>query len=132
MKKAIRIAILIVILLPVVYYGVIRDGFRYFTGIGTPYSYFQAQKAKHDSVLVIYEHALIHPIGCANCDSLRLAYGFKTEHCNGYVSDPVLNLYNSVIEKELIHRLGKRWDEYLFKVDSIQNADPLMQMLKQD
>ncbi len=121
MKKVIKIIILIVILIPVVYYGVIRNGFSYFTGIGTPYSYFHAQKATHDSILVFYEQDLIYPAVFINYDSLGLAYGFKTKYCGSEVSHSVMNLYNSTIQKELVHRLGKKWDEYRFKVDSMQN-----------
>lgn len=122
MKKAIKIIILIVILIPVVYYGVVRNGFSYFTGIGTPYSYFHAQKATHDSILVFYEQELIYPAVYINYDSLELAYGFKTEYSGSEVSSSVMNLYNSTIRKELVRRLGKRWNEYLFKVDSMQNV----------
>jgi hypothetical protein len=122
MKKAIKVIILIVLLIPVVYYGVIRKGFSYFTGIGTPYSYFKAQKATHDSILIFYEDCLIHPVVYINSDSLELAYGFKTEYCGSEVSSYVVSLYNFTIKKELVRRLGKKWDEYLFKVDSMQNV----------
>ncbi|MDD4991610.1 MAG: hypothetical protein PHR83_05180 [Paludibacter sp.] len=122
MKKAIRIIIFITILLPIIYYGFIREGFSYFTGIGTPFSYFQAQKATHREILIFYEQDLVDPIVSINIDSIQLAYGFKTEFGGNEVSNSVLKLYNSTIQKELYRRLGKKWDEYLFKIDSMQKV----------
>jgi hypothetical protein len=110
----------------------VKDGFRYFTGIGTSCSYFQAQKAKNDSILVMYDSTLpysIHYTG--KFDSLQLAYGFKWEYGGEKVSDPVMNLYNSVIKKELLCRLGKdKWNEYCFKADSINEAEEFDIFLK--
>lgn len=122
MRNVIKIVIAAIFLIFVVYFGVVRSGFSYFTGLGTPYSYFQAKKATRDSILIFYEQDLIRPIVAINTDSLQLAYGFRTEYGGREVSYSVMGLYNSTIQKELLRRLGKRWDEYLLKVDSMQRA----------
>ena len=125
MKKGIQISILISILFLVVYYGIIRKGFSYFTGFGTPYSYFEAEKATHDSVLILYEQELTHPFFNVNTDSLQLSYGFESKYGGIEVSGFIIQSYNSIIKKELHRRLGKRWNEYLFKNDSLQMKNGL-------
>jgi hypothetical protein len=124
MKKNIRIFIAIIISLIIIYLGLIKNGFRYFTGIGTPYSYFQAQKAKNDSILILYIQEIEHPMVIINDDSLKLHYGFKEEFGGLEVFSSVLDLYNSVIHKELLRRLGKdKWKEYRTKLDSLYEID---------
>jgi hypothetical protein len=120
MKKVIKIAAIAIVLIITIYYGIFRDGFRYFTGLGTPYSFFQAQKAKHDSILIFYEQDLVYPLYVEGGDSLKLEYGFKYEYSELEVSYSVMDLYNSVIRKELMRRLGESgWNEYLSKMDSL-------------
>jgi hypothetical protein len=124
MKKNIRIFIAIIISLIIVYLGLIKKGVRYFTGIGTPYSYFQAQKAKNDSILILYIQEIEHPMAIINDDSLKLHYGFKEEFGGLEVFSSVLDLYNSIIHKELLRRLGKdKWKEYCIKLDSLQKIE---------
>ncbi len=119
--RKIVIAILILVLLIVYYFGFVRKGLCYYTGIGTSYSYFQAQEAKHDSILVLYRQELISRMCYINDDSLRLQYGFAWKFGGIEVSYSVIQLYNSVIEKELLRRLGEdKWNEYLFKLDSME------------
>jgi hypothetical protein len=137
MKKVIRIAAIAIVLIITIYYGILRDGFRYFTGIGTPYSYFQAQKAKHDSILVFYEQDLADPVYIINIDSLNLKYGFKDEFGGLKVSYSVMELYNSIIRKELMRRLGKNgWDEYQSKLDSlyqdVEKKSPLSRFVNKE
>jgi len=120
MKKTIKIITCIIVLLLLIYYGFICGGFSYFTGIGTPFSYFQAKKATHNDLLIFYEQGEYRPSVFINIDSIQLVYGFKTEFGGNEVSNSVMKLYNSTIQKELLRRLGKKWDEYLFKVDSMQ------------
>ncbi|MDR0811922.1 MAG: hypothetical protein LBN23_06610 [Paludibacter sp.] len=121
MKKIIIISISALMLIAIIYVGIVKDGFRYFTGIGTPYSYFQAQKAKNDSILIVYMQNLEYYVCYVNYDSLRLQYGFKEEFGGLEVSSSILHLYNSVIYKEIECRLGEdKLKEYGFKLDSLQ------------
>ena len=116
-----KIFFLLSAIILIVYIGIIRNGFTILIGLGTPYSYFEAQKTKHDSILIFYTPVLDHPIPYINYDSLCLKYKFRWVYGGAEVPSSVIQLYNSVIEKELHRRLGKRWNEYLFKVDSIQS-----------
>ena len=120
MKKIIKTSLLIIVLILIVYFGFVLKGVSILTGIGTPYSYFEAKKAIKKETLIFYEQELVHPFPpYINYDSLQLLYGFKWEYGGTEVSYSVIKLYNSIIEKELRRRLGKRWDEYQSKVDSI-------------
>ncbi len=123
MKKTIKILISTLVILFILYIGIIRNGFTILTGIGTPYSYFEAQKAKQDKVLTFYTQTLDYPFPYVNYDSLHLIYGFRWKYGGTEVSSFVIQTYNSVIKKELLRRLGKRWDDYLLKVDSIQKKN---------
>ena len=122
MKKLILIVLCSLVFIFVVYFGIIKNGFSYFTGFGTEYSYFKAKAATKDSILTIYsvglDEYIVNPI---NSDSVMLLYGFRSKNAGHVVSYSVMKLYNSIIQEEIEKRLGKRWDEYLFKVDSLQN-----------
>ena len=91
MKKGIQISILISILFLVVYYGIIRKGFSYFTGFGTPYSYFEAEKATHDSVLILYEQELTHPFFNVNTDKIQFSITRNTPY-RLELPDPLINI----------------------------------------
>jgi len=122
MKKKIIISLVLLIFGGIIYFGVTLGIFSYFTGLGTPYSYFQAKKNTKYGLLILYEQGLDGTIvNYINSDSIRLLYGFKYVHGGNEVSSSVIDLYNSVIEKEIHLRLGDtKWNEYLFKIDSIQ------------
>ena len=119
----IKISFLLAAIILILYVGIIRNGFTILTGIGTPYSYFEAQKAKHENVLTFYTQVLDHSSPYLNSDSLDLQYGFRWKYGGTEVSYPVIKLYNSVIEKELHCRLGKRWYEYQSKVELISKKN---------
>jgi hypothetical protein len=119
-KKIILASLLAVLLLAVIYLGFIKKGFVYFTGISTPYSYFQARNDRNNKTLTFYEQDLIQSVAYINLDSIQLHYGFKTEFGGWDVSYSVMKLYNSVIFDELMQRLGeKKWNECQWKVDSL-------------
>ena len=124
MKKIIKTSLLIIVLILIVYFGFVLKGVSILTWIGTPYSYFEAKKAIKKETLIFYEQELVHPFPpYINYDSLQLLYGFKWVYGGNEVSYPVIKLYNSVIEKELHCRLGKRWDEYQSKVELISKKN---------
>ena len=123
MIKLTRIAILLLFVLIILDFGYIHNKFTILTGLGTPYSYFEAHKAKQDSILTFYSQVLDYSFINGNFDSLQLIYGFRWVYGGTQVSSEVIELYNSVIEKELHRRLGIRWNEYLLKVDSILLKD---------
>jgi hypothetical protein len=121
-KKIILTSIFVLFITAVIYLGFIKKGFVYFTGISTPYSYFQAKVAVKNKHLIMYEQDLISCFGYYNGDSLMNCYGFSLEYGGYGVSYSVIKLYNSVILDELIRRLGeKKWNEYQFKADSLSN-----------
>lgn len=121
-KKVILASLLAIFLLAVFYLGFVKKGFVYFTGISTPYSYFQARNDRNNTTLTLYEQDLIHPAVSINIDSIQRLYGFKTEFGGWEVSYSVMKLYNSVIFDELMKRLGeKKWNEYQWKVDSLSD-----------
>lgn len=121
MKKKITITFtLCLIVSAFVYFGIIRRGFSYYTGIGTPYSYFAAKKASNDSILVFYDQSLSDPMFYINDDSLRLKYGFACKYGGTNVSYHVIKWYNSIIKKKLLWRIGNvKWTEYQHKLDSM-------------
>jgi len=123
MKKKIVIVFLILIVFFIGYFGVIKHGFTYYTGIGTKYSYLEAKEASNDSILTIYLQNLYEYILIPEQDSLDLKYGFRTMYVEDNVSISVIMLYNAVIKKELKRRLGPKWDEYLFKLDSLYKSN---------
>lgn len=123
MKKRISIVFLVLIVFFLGYFGVFRHGFSYYTGIGTEYSYFKAKKSLNDSILTIYRQNLYEYILIPEQDSLDNNYGFRTMFVKDNVSISVIMLYNSVIKKELKRRLGSKWNEYLFKLDSLQKSN---------
>jgi hypothetical protein len=121
-KKAILTFLLVIFLIAVIYLGFIKKGFIYFTGISTPYSYFQAGIAKNNKNLIFYDQNLPSCLASFNLDSLQKCYGFSREFGGWEVSTLVMKLYNSVIYDELIRRIGeKKWNEYQWKVDSLSN-----------
>jgi hypothetical protein len=123
MKVLYKRGLILILLFLIVYFGFVRNGFAILTGIGTPYSYFEAQKATKNRTLIFYEQELINPLSpYINYDSLQRLYGFKWEYGGTEVSYSVIKLYNSIIEKELRHRLGKRWDEYQQKINSLSKT----------
>ncbi len=124
MRKRIFSAILLRSLaISVPYLVFVKKGFVYFTGISTPYSYFQARNVKKQTNLILYYQYMQCCIGYFNPDSLQKCYGFSWEHGGGEVSSTVIKLYNSVIFDELIHRISaKKWNEYLYKLDSLSNV----------
>jgi hypothetical protein len=122
-KKNVLAVLLIMILIAVVYLGFIKKGFAYFTGISTPYSYFQARHDRSNKTLTFYEQDLIQSVAYIYMDSIQHHYGFQTEFGGWEVSYSVMKLYNSVILDELKHRIGEnKWNEYQFKVDSLSKA----------
>lgn len=122
-KKTILTVLLAIVLFAVIYFGFIKKGFVYFTGISTPYSYFQARHERKNKSLTFFEQDLIHSTVYINMDSIQQQYGFKTEFGGLEVSYSVMKLYNSVIFGELMQRLGeKKWNEYEWKVDSLTNV----------
>ncbi len=129
MKKLVFYSISGLVLCLLLYIGVFKHGFSYFTGIGTPYSYFQAKKSCHDSILTFYKPGLDGSPVPGNMDlskdSLFRIYGFKWENDPiPEAADFVFDLYNSVIKKELLRRLGqKKWNEYEYKLDSIDKRE---------
>jgi hypothetical protein len=123
MKKTLKLIAVLVLLVLGFYFVIILNGLSIITGFGTPYSYFEAQKATKNDILILYEQELTHPTSTYNYDSLELSYGFKWEYGGSKVSYPVIRLYNSVIENELHRRLGSRWSEYQSKIDSISKKN---------
>ena len=121
--KVILVSLLTLFLLAVIYLGFIKKGFVYFTGISTPYSYFQARNDRNNNTLIFYEQNLAHPFVAINIDSLQHQYGFTTEIGGWKVSYSVMKLYNPVIFDELMNRIGeKKWNVYRIKVDSLSTA----------
>jgi hypothetical protein len=121
-KKVILTFLFASFLTALIYLGFIKKGFIYFTGISTPFSYFQARIAKNNKTLIFYYDDLPQNMVSINNDSLQKCYGFSEEYGGGKVSYSVLKLYNSVILDELIHRIGeKKWNEYQIKSDSLTN-----------
>jgi hypothetical protein len=100
MKKILIISFTALFLGVIIYFGIIRGGFTYYTGIGTPYNYFAAKKASHDSLIIIYDlpHDVLH---AGNLDSLSKQYGFIGKTCYSDLSPYVLNVYDAVIKKEI-------------------------------
>ena len=122
MKKILIITVTALFLGVIFYFGIVRSGFTYYTGIGTPYSYFAAKKASHDSLLIVYDFDHCRYIYCGNTDSLRRIYGFTVKVCYSNISPYVLRKYNFVIEQEIKKRIGiKKWSEYEHKKDSMFN-----------
>ena len=120
--KAMIAFVLAIILIAFMYLGIIKKGFFYFTGISTPYSYFQARIVSKDSILTFIEPVLDQPMVHINIDSLQHIYGFTSKFGGYEVSNSVIKLYNSVILDELMQKLGeKKWNEYLWKVDSLES-----------
>lgn len=121
-KKVILAFLLAIFLLAVIYLGFTKKGFVYFTGISTPYSYFQARHDRNYKTLTFYEQDLIQSVAYINMDSIQYHYGFQTEFGGWEVSYSVMKLYNSVIFDELMQRIGeKKWNEYQWIVDSLSN-----------
>lgn len=120
MKKISIIMSIVLLLFVVIYLGIIRSGFSYYTGIGTPYNYFAARKATHDGLLVMYSFSH-DELYVGNIDSLEKLYGFTVKTCYSNISPYVLNMYNTIIKKEIHKRIGKvKWEEYIQKRDSLQ------------
>jgi len=121
MKKYIKPIVYCSFLFLLLYFGIFRKGFSYYTGIGTSYSYFAAQKAIRDSsVLVYYSQGLVHHVYSGNIDSLQKEYGFSNKDGVTEVSSIVLKIYNLEINKAIHKRLGEiKWKEYQFKRDSM-------------
>ena len=124
MRKKLIISVAIaVIIAAIIYTGFVKKGFIYYTGIATPYSYFQAKAATNDSILSFIQQTEGHPFAYVNIDSLALLYGFKWKTGSWEVSYSVNERYNSVIYNEMISRIGeKRWKEFQYKSDSMSDS----------
>jgi len=130
MKKILIITVTALFLGVIIYFGIIRGGFTYYTGIGTPYNYFAAKKASHDSLLILYDlpHDVLYT---GNLDSLSKHYGFIGKTCYSDLYPHVLNVYDAVIKKEIHKRLGEtKWKEYLYKRDSMEKKYELKLIVK--
>lgn len=122
-NKIIMVALVSILLIALIYLGVYKKGFVYFTGLTTPYSYFHARSDRNEIPLIFYEQTLPYYIAPINSDSLQNCYGFRVKYGGLEVSYYVLKLYNSVIQDELIRRIGeKRWKEYQYKSDSLSDS----------
>ena len=122
-NKIIKVILLAILLIAIVYFGIYKKGIVYFTGLTTSYSYFQARSDRNKIPLTFYEQTLPYYIAPINSDSLQNCYGFRVEYGGLEVSYYVLKFYNSVIQDELIRRIGeKKWKEYQYKSDSLSDS----------
>lgn len=101
----------------------IKQIIRYYSGIGTSYCYFEAKQHCNDSILIYYHLGEFYDLSTPSIDSLQKSYGFFGEYPNEDVAYYIIDLYNTIIFKEVKQRVGEnKWKEYELKEDSIYKS----------
>ena len=119
-KKVFLFLLIIVITLIVINFKLVKKVFSYYSGIGTPYCYFEAKKHCNDTLLVYYYQGEFFDLSTPAIDSLQRCYGFSGEYPNEVVAHYIIDFYNSIVFQEIKHRVGEnKWKEYKFREDSI-------------